>query len=122
MRRITRSNVNLRNIIESFRLTNQNNHIDFEIRTTYVINLLNSEDINGILKFLIGNNFRGNYVLQQYQYSNGVGEEFIDRFKKPEHNLLQAILRPYYNLDLDFNLFLRDDLIGYSEIGCIFNE
>ncbi|TFG07396.1 MAG: anaerobic ribonucleoside-triphosphate reductase activating protein [Promethearchaeota archaeon] len=117
LRKVTNSNIDPRTIIESFGVVNQADNVDFEVRTTYVENLLRSEDLDEIMKFLMRNNFRGDYVLQQYQYSEGIGEEFMNKFKKPEHEFLLDILRPYQDLYLDFNLFLRDDLIGYSEIG-----
>jgi len=107
---------------ESFELLNHKKGLDFEIRTTMVQNLHTIEDIHQILEFLIDNHFRGTYVLQQYQYNEGVGEKFKDKFQKPEHHTLITILRPYVSKSRDFKIYLRDDIEGYELIENIVNK
>jgi len=108
-------------IIETFNLVNKREDIDFEVRTTYVENLMKPNDIDKIISFLRKNEFRGNFVLQQYQYSEGVGEEYKEKFQKPEHIILLNILKPYRNLDLPFQIYLRDDIIGYCVIDKLYD-
>lgn len=108
-------------IIETFNLVNKREDIDFEVRTTYVENLMKPNDIDKIISFLRKNEFRGNFVLQQYQYSEGVGDEYKEKFQKPEHDALIDLLRPYKDLVLSFNIFLRDEVVGYSKIEKLFN-
>jgi len=118
--KITGSQVNFNLIIETFRAVNDREEIDFEIRTTYVGNLMKSNDIDKIILFLRKNQFRGSFVLQQYQYSEGVGEEHKFKFQKPEHFTLLNILKPYRNMDLPFQIYLRDDIVGYSRIDKLY--
>ncbi|MFX1358195.1 MAG: hypothetical protein ACFFA8_13055, partial [Promethearchaeota archaeon] len=70
---------------------------------------------------LKNNHFRGDFVLQQYQYSEGVGEENKDKFQKPEHITLLNILKPYKELILPFKIYLRDEIVGYSSIDKLYN-
>ncbi|MFX1524426.1 MAG: hypothetical protein ACFFCC_13030, partial [Promethearchaeota archaeon] len=60
-----------------------------------------------------------NFVLQQYQYFEGVGEEFKRIFSKPEHDTLLRILSPYKDLEdpLPFSIFLRDEIVGYRALN-----
>ena len=110
-------------IIKTYNIINQCKEIEFEIRTTYVENLFTPKDIHEIILFLRDRNFSGNYVLQQYQYSNGVGEEFKDKFRKPNHFHLLNILKPFKDVILPFKLYLRDDLFGYSNvIDCFYSN
>ena len=118
--KITGSHVNFNSIIETFSAVNYHENVDFEIRTTYVGNLMKSNDIDKIIVFLRKNQFRGNFVLQQYQYSEGVGEENALKFQKPEHFTLLNILKPYRNMDLPFQIYLRDDIVGYSKIDKLY--
>ena len=118
--KITGSKVNLNLIIETFKVLNNREDIDFEIRTTYVGNLMKSNDIDKIISFLRKNQFRGIFVLQQYQYSDGIGEENALKFQKPEHFTLLNILKPYRNMDLPFQIYLRDDIVGYSKIDKLY--
>jgi len=108
-------------IIETFNLVSEREGIDFEVRTTYVENLMKPSDIDKIISVLRKNEFRGNFVLQQYQYSEGVGDEYKEKFQKPEHDALIDLLRPYKDLVLSFNIFLRDEVVGYSKIEKLFN-
>ena len=118
--KITGSQVNFNLIIETLEAINNHKDIDFEIRTTYVENLMKPNDIDKIILFLRKNQFRGNFVLQQYQYSEGVGEEHKQKFKKPEHITLLNILKPYRNMELPFRIYLRDEIIGYKIIDDVY--
>ena len=118
--KITGNQVNFNLIIETFRIVNNHDDIDFEIRTTYVENLMKPSDIDKIILFLKKHQFRGNFVLQQYQYSEGVGEEHKQKFQKPEHITLLNILKPYRNMELPFQIYLRDDIVGYSMIDKLY--
>jgi len=117
---ITGNQVNFKLIVETFRAVNNREDIDFEIRTTYVGNLMKSNDIDKIISFLRKNQFRGSFVLQQYQYSEGVGEDNKLKFQKPDHFTLLDILKPYRNMDLPFKIYLRDDIVGYSRIDKLY--
>jgi len=81
---------------------------------------MKSSDIDKIILFLKKNKFRGSFVLQQYQYSEGVGEENKIKFQKPEHFTLLNILKPYNNMDLTFQIYLRDNVVGYSKIDKLY--
>jgi len=118
--KITGNQVNSNLIIETFRVVNSCKDIDFEIRTTYVENLMKPNDIDKIILFLRKNEFRGSFVLQQYQYSEGVGEEHKQKFFKPEHITLLNILKPYIKMELTFQIYLRDDIVGYSKIDKLY--
>ena len=119
--KITGNQVNSDHITETFTIINNHENIDFEIRTTYVENLMKPNDIDKIISYLRKNLFRGNFVLQQYQYSEGVGEENKDKFQKPEHITLLNILKPYRNMNLPFQIYLRDEIVGYSTIDQIYD-
>ncbi|MFX0077421.1 MAG: anaerobic ribonucleoside-triphosphate reductase activating protein, partial [Candidatus Hermodarchaeota archaeon] len=119
--KITGNQVNHNLIVETFNIVNDAKNIDFEIRTTYVENLMKTNDIDKIIVFLRKNRFRGTFVLQQYQYSEGVGEDFKDSFQKPEHITLLNILKPYRDMELPFEIYLRDEIIGYSKIDELYD-
>jgi pyruvate formate lyase activating enzyme len=118
--KICNQKIHPEHIKKSFHLINDS-EIDFEVRTTYVEGLLNSSDIHKIVSFLKKAKFRGNFVLQQYQYSDGVGEEYKETFHKPEHGTLLEILRKYKDSKLSFKIFLRDDIIGYKRINNLYD-
>lgn len=120
--RITSSEFNLGAIKETFELINGNKQIDFEIRTTFVEELLNPRDIHKIIEFLRKNYFTGIFVLQQYQFSEGVGEDFKDEFHKPEHKTLLDIVEPYLDQELSFQIYIRDEVESYTEIHEIFSK
>lgn len=120
--RIISSNVNPKNIENTFKLINNDKNIEFEIRTTYVENLLTPEDIHKIIEYLKQNNFTGTFVLQQYQFSEGVGEKFKDDFQKPEHKILLDIVEPYLEEELPFKIYIRDEIEAYTEIHEIFSK
>lgn len=119
--KITGVTVDVNKIIETIKFLNTQKDLDFEIRTTYERNLLSPDDFQNIVEFLKGIGFKGNFVLQQYQYREGVGEKFKEIFLKPEHDALIDLLRPYKDLVLSFNIFLRDEVVGYSKIEELFN-
>lgn len=118
--KITGTIVDTNRLIETFNLVNNHEDIDFEIRTTYVENLMKPNDIDRIISFLRKNKFKGSFVLQQYQYSEGVGDEYKEKFQKPEHIILLNILKSYRNLDLPFQIYLRDDIVGYCIIDKLY--
>ena len=114
---ITRARTDVNAIAKTFWIVNSQKDIDFEIRTTYVENLMTPEDIRQILVWLKNNNFRGTFVLQQYQYSDSVTENYKDKFQKPDHISLINILKPYSKLELPFRIFIRDDIVGYTSLN-----
>ena len=109
-------NIKIDKIAQTIEFVNSQDDIDFEIRTTYVVNLLKPEDINEIIDFLKQSEFRGNFVLQQYQFLEGVGEEFKRVFSKPEHDVLLNLLKPYKDRKFPFKILLRDEIVGYCSI------
>ncbi len=115
---ITGVDVDISDIEKTIEILNSSSEVDFEIRTTYVGNLLTNEDLKDILGYLSKNKFKGTFVLQQYQFFEGVGEEFKKIFSKPEHDLLVKLLEPYKDVHLPFKIFLRDEIVGY----CNFND
>jgi len=120
--KITGTKVDFNLIAETFNVVNEREGIDFEVRTTFVENLMKPNDIDKIISYLRKNLFRGNFVLQQYQYSEGVGEEHKQKFQKPEHITLLNILKPYKNMKLPFQIYLRDDVLGYNKIDQLYNH
>ena len=116
MEKITGVKINLDKISETIKFLRTQKDIDFEIRTTFVEKLLDVDDISEIINYLRNIKFNGNFVLQQYQYREGVGERFKDVFLKPEHEVLHNLLKPFKGLELPFNIFLRDEIVGYCSI------
>ncbi|MHA2283129.1 MAG: anaerobic ribonucleoside-triphosphate reductase activating protein [Promethearchaeota archaeon] len=123
LEKITGVNVDINKISETFEFLKRHKEIEFEIRTTYVERLLSSTDIENIINTLKELEFSGNFVLQQYQFFEGVGEEFKKIFSKPEHEILVNLLKPYRDLELElpFKIFLRDEIVGYCAINEIEN-
>ncbi len=119
LEKITGVKVDISKIRETLEFLKSQKDIEFEIRTTYVESLLSSIDIENIINTLRESEFSGNFVLQQYQFFNGVGEKFKQIFSKPEHDTLVNILRPYRDLEaeLPFKIFLRDEIVGYCAIN-----
>ncbi|MCK4480251.1 MAG: anaerobic ribonucleoside-triphosphate reductase activating protein, partial [Candidatus Lokiarchaeota archaeon] len=109
MEKITGVKINLDKISETIKFLRTQKDIDFEIRTTFVEKLLDVDDISEIINYLRNIKFNGNFVLQQYQYREGVGERFKDVFLKPEHEVLHNLLKPFKGLELPFKIFLRDE-------------
>ena len=121
LEKITRVKVNVNKIIKTIKFLNTQKGLDFEIRTIYVGNLISPNDIQNIIEFLKCIGFKGNFVLQQYQYQEVVDERFKEIFSKPEHDALIDFIRPYKDLASSFNIFLRDEFVGYSKIEELFN-
>jgi len=119
---ITNTDIDPTLIEKTIKIINQNKNVDLEIRTTYVKNLLVQNDIHQIIHYLNNIRFTGTFVLQQYQYSEGVGKEHKEKFQKPEHTLLLDIVEEYLDKDLPFKLYIRDEIVGYSEIQEIFSK
>ncbi len=117
LEKITGVEINPELIIATFHIINDREEIDFEIRTTYVEKLMKPEDIHKIIIFLKKNKFRGTFVLQQYQYSNGVGEKYKEIYHMPEHLTLLKITRKYRKKNLPFDIFIRDNVVGYKNIN-----
>jgi len=113
---IVDTEIDINYIFKTFKLVNGHENIEFEIRTTYVENLLTPKDIHSIIASLKKNKFRGNFVLQQYQYSEGVGEKYKEIYNIPEHIALLNILKKYRNKKVLFSIFLRDNVVGYKSI------
>ncbi len=116
LQKITGVKVNFDKILETINFVNSQEEIDFEIRTTFVGKLLNADDIDEIVILLRKLGFRGNFVLQQYQFFEGVGEEYKKIFAKPGHDILVKLIEKYKHEDLLFKIFLRDDIVGYCSI------
>lgn len=114
---ITRVTLNLVNINQTIDFLNTQEGIDFEIRTTYLENILTPEDFGDIIYSLKKREFKGNFVLQQYQYSEGVGVKYKEIFLKPEHDLLVKLIQPFKSIELPFKIFLRDEIVGYCNIN-----
>ena len=121
LERVVQQKISPTAIIKTFHMLKKVETIDFEIRTTYAENLLNPRDIHEIISFLKENNFTGNYVLQQYQYSEGVGKEYENKFLKPSHRSLLNILKSYRDINLPFKLYIRDDIVGYCNLNELVN-
>jgi len=117
LKKIAGVKVDLGKINETIGFLNSQQDIEFEIRTTYVENLLTPYDLEEIMKFLNKIGFKANFVIQQYQFFEGVGEEFKKIFSKPEHDALVNVLQPYKDIDLSFKIFLRDEIVGYCSIN-----
>ena len=116
LEKITGVKLDIGKVIETIEFLITQDEIDFEIRTTYVEKLLTPNDIHEIMDFLQSIRFNGNFVLQQYQYSEGVGIEFKEIFSRPEHEILLELLEPYKESELPFKLFLRDHIVGYASL------
>ncbi|MHA1986417.1 MAG: anaerobic ribonucleoside-triphosphate reductase activating protein [Promethearchaeota archaeon] len=121
LEKITGVKVEINKIKETLDFLRAQKEIEFEIRTTYVESLLSSFDIQNIICTLKDLSFTGNFVLQQYQFSEGVGEEFKRIFSKPEHDTLVSILKPFRDAELPFNVYLRDEIVGYCSIENMFD-
>ncbi len=117
LEKITGVKVDFNKILDTITFLNGQKEIDLEIRTTYVGNLLNHDDISEIITFLNNVRFEGNYVIQQYQFLEGVGEEYKNIFSKPEHDILVTLVEKYKHKDLSFEIFLRDEIVGYCSIN-----
>ncbi len=123
LKEITDSVIDPKLIESTINLVNIQDEIDFEIRTTYVGNLMMPQDIHKIIDFLKKVRFRGKFVLQQYQYSEHVGKKYKEIYYIPEHITLLKILNPYKASKLLFKIFIRDNVVGYCNIDKLdFND
>jgi Mg2+/Co2+ transporter CorB len=59
--------------------------------------------------------------LQQYQYSETIGEKYKEIYYIPEHITLIKVLEDYKKRKNLFKLFIRDNVIGYRNIREIKN-
>lgn len=116
---ITNKEFDLNLIKETIDFVNRQKKIDFEIRTTYVGQLMKPIDIHKIISFLSKHKFRDSFVLQQYQYSEGVGKKYKEIYFIPEHITLFNILKKYKNFNLPFKIFIRDNVVGYMNLNLI---
>ncbi|MHA2009736.1 MAG: anaerobic ribonucleoside-triphosphate reductase activating protein [Promethearchaeota archaeon] len=117
LEKITGVKINVETITKTIEFLNSQNNLDFEIRTTYVGNLLTSDNFSEIITYLQNLGFHGNFVLQQYQYVEGVGDKFKEIFSKPDHNALLNLLEPYKGIKFPFKIFLRDEIVGYCNLN-----
>ncbi len=121
LEKITGVKININKIIRTIDFLKNLEDFVFEIRTTFIENILSPVDFGEILNFLNKIEFKGNFVLQQFQYSEGVGEKFKELFLKPEHSVLLNLLEPYKCKSFPFKIFLRDETVGYSIVDELFN-
>jgi hypothetical protein len=77
------------------------------------------QDIHKIISFLKKIHFRGEFVLQQYQYTEYIGEKYKEIYYIPEHNTLLKILNAYKASRIPFKIFIRDSVVGYSNINVL---
>ena len=115
--RITGVSVDIDRILITIDILKNQPELDFEIRTTYAENLLAPEDLKEMVDFLNFIQFKGNFVLQQYQYFDGVGEPFKEAFQKPSHDALLKLIEPYKETDNSFQFYIRDEIVGYKNIN-----
>ena len=121
LKEITGVNIDLDKIIETIEFLKVQKGLDFEIRTTFFESLLTPVNLEEILNSLKEIEFKGNYVIQQFQYFEGVGKKFKDLFLKPEHEVLLKLLKPYRYKRFPFKIFLRDETVGYSIIDKLYS-
>ncbi len=117
LKKITGVKVDISKIKETIDFLKTQKDINFEIRTTYVESLLSSIDIKIIINSLKSLEFKGNFVLQQDQYSEGVGEKYKNIFLKTEHENMVDLIQPFKTKEFPFKIFLRDEIVGYCNIN-----
>ncbi len=117
LKKITGVKVDISKIKETIEFLKTQKDINFEIRTTYVESLLSSIDIKIIINSLKSLEFKGNFVLHQYQYSEGVCEKYKNVFLKTEHENMVELIQPFKNIEFPFKIFLRDEIVGYCNIN-----
>ena len=49
-----------------------------------------------------------------------MSERWKNKFEKPAHSTLIKILKKYIDLDLDFKIYLRDEVVGYEIIDDLY--
>ncbi|MBN2228765.1 MAG: radical SAM protein [Candidatus Thorarchaeota archaeon] len=67
-------------------------NVSFWPRTTYVGNLMNSEEILQISQELAQMGFRGEYLVQNYKRSSGTRESHVVGFVEPERDEIESLI------------------------------
>lgn len=101
------------NIKKTIEFINQQPKIEFEIRTTMAFPLVTLYDIEKIIEQLKILNFKGTYVITQYRWSEGVGDEFKDKFSAVERPKIIDFIQ---NLEIPFQVAIRTIDRGYEVI------
>lgn len=114
-REIINANIIPQKIRKSIELVQHSKNTQFEIRTTYVKKLHIPSDLIDIMNYLKNINFPGDYVVQQYQYSDGVGEKYMEMFEEPTFEEIKDIITSYTS-KIPFNVFARARGIGYKKL------
>lgn len=114
LKQIINTNLNPQKIKDTIKIVQNSKNIQFEIRTTYVKKLHTPDDLKSIINYLKKINFNGDYVIQQYQYSDSVGENYKDLFEEPSFEEIKDILNDYENLS--YKIYVRAREIGYTQI------
>lgn len=114
LKQIINTNLNPQKIKDTIKIVQSSKNIQFEIRTTYVKKLHTPDDLKSIINYLKKINFNGDYVIQQYQYSDGVGENYKELFEEPSFEEIKDILNDYENLS--YKIYVRAREIGYTQI------
>jgi pyruvate formate lyase activating enzyme len=111
---ITRAPSHLLDAIkESFNIINSASNVDFEVRTTIVPSLIGETDVTAISRFLVAQNFRGVYVLQQFWNEGDVRE--LKTIDSPTRNELIELAKMARNLGVG-NAAIRTREQGYELI------
>lgn len=114
LKQIIITNLDPQKIKETIKIVQSSKNIQFEIRTTYVKKFHTPDDLKSIMNYLKKINFTGDYVIQQYQYSDGVGENNKELFEEPSFEEIKDILNDYKNLP--YKIYVRAREIGYTQI------
>ncbi len=114
LRQIINTDSNPKKIEDTIEIVQNSKNIQFEIRTTYAKKLLTQDDLKKILNYLKKINFTGDYVIQQYQFSDGVGVEYKDLFEEPTFEEIKKILKRYKKLP--YKVYVRAREIGYTQV------
>jgi len=114
LKQIINIDSNPQKIKDTINIVQNSKNIQFEIRTTYVKKLLTPDDLKKILNYLKKIDFTGNYVIQQYQFSDGVGAEYKELFKEPTFEEIKKIVEGYKKLP--YKVYVRAREIGYKQV------
>jgi len=114
LKQIINTNLDPKKIKDTIKIVQSSKNIQFEIRTTYVKKLHTPDDLKSIIDYLKKIDFNGDYVIQQYQYSDGVGENYRELFEEPPFEEIKDILNNYENLP--YKIYVRAREIGYKQI------
>ena len=69
----------------------------------------------------VNNNMSLFPLVTSFEYLNG-DKEYKDKFQKPEYITILNILKPYRIEATPFDIFLRNEIVGYKDIREIFNQ